>query len=99
VLGKFPLPVEIIKMALPLVERKLRGFGLNPVKRLHNDGSDYLTDEGNFILDCGCGAITDPEKTAAEIRGVVGVVEHGLFLGMAKLALVAGDDGVTELRA
>jgi ribose 5-phosphate isomerase A len=99
VLGKFPLPVEIIQMALPLVERKLRGFGLNPVKRLHKDGSDYLTDEGNFILDCACGAIDDPAKVAAEIRGVVGVVEHGLFLGMAKLALVAGDGGVTELRA
>lgn len=99
VLGKFPLPVEIIRMALPLVERKLREFGLNPVKRLHKDGSDYLTDEGNFILDCACGAIRDPAKTAAEIRGVVGVVEHGLFLGMAKLALVAGDDGVTQLRA
>jgi ribose 5-phosphate isomerase A len=99
VLGKFPLPVEVIKMALPYVERKLAGFGLNPRKRLHTDGSDYLTDEGNFIVDCGCGAIPDPEKTAAEIRGVVGVVEHGLFLGMAKLALVAGDDGVTELRA
>jgi ribose 5-phosphate isomerase A len=41
--------------------------------------------------------ITEPEETAAEIRGIVGVVEHGLFLGMASLALVAGDDGVTEL--
>jgi len=98
VLGKFPLPVEVIKMALPLVERKLAAFGLNPTKRLHKDGSDYLTDEDNFIVDCACGAITDPAKTAAEIRGIVGVVEHGLFLGMAKLALVAGDDGVTELR-
>jgi ribose 5-phosphate isomerase A len=97
-LGKFPLPVEVIKMALPLVERKLSELGLNPVKRLHKDGTDYLTDEGNFILDCACGAIEDPELTAAEIRNVVGVVEHGLFLGLASLALVAGDNGVTELR-
>jgi ribose 5-phosphate isomerase A len=98
-LGKFPLPVEVIKMALPLVQRKLTDLGLNPLKRLHKDGTDYLTDEGNFILDCACGAIEDPEVTAAEIRCVVGVVEHGLFLDMASLALVAGDDGVTELRA
>ena len=61
------------------------------------DGSLYLTDEGNFILDCACGMITEPEETAAEIRGIVGVVEHGLFLGMASLALVAGDGGVEEL--
>jgi ribose 5-phosphate isomerase A len=98
VLGKFPLPVEVIQMALPLVTRKLTELGLNPAKRLHKDGSDYLTDEGNFILDCACGAIPEPETTAAAIRGVVGVVEHGLFLGMARLALVAGDGGVTEMR-
>jgi ribose 5-phosphate isomerase A len=99
VLGKFPLPVEVIKMALPLVSRKLTELGLHPTKRLHKDGSDYLTDEGNFILDCACGAIPEPQKTAAAIRGVVGVVEHGLFLGMSNLALVAGDGGVMELRA
>jgi len=98
VLGKFPLPVEVIEMALPLVTRKLTELGLHPAKRLHKDGSDYVTDEGNFILDCACGAIPEPEKTAAAIRGVVGVVEHGLFLGMATLALVAGDGGVRELR-
>jgi ribose 5-phosphate isomerase A len=96
ILGKFPLPVEVIKMALPLVTQKLEALGLCPVKRLHKDGSEYLTDEGNFILDCACGAIPEPEETAAEIRSIVGVVEHGLFLGMAELALVAGDDGVRE---
>ena len=99
VLGAFPLPVEVIKMALPLVEKKLAELGLSPVQRRHKDGSVYLTDEDNYILDCGCGEIADPVKTAAEIRGVVGVVEHGLFLGMASLALIAGDGGVTELRA
>jgi ribose 5-phosphate isomerase A len=99
VLGAFPLPVEVIKMALPLVEKKLVELGLSPVQRRHKDGSVYLTDEDNYILDCGCGEIADPVKTAAEIRGVVGVVEHGLFLGMASLALIAGDGGVTELRA
>jgi len=97
VLGKFPLPVEVVKMALPLVERRLEDLGLRPKLRRHPDASIYMTDEDNFILDCACGEIPEPEETAAEIRGIVGVVEHGLFLGMASMVLVAGADGVTEL--
>ena len=97
-LGKFPLPIEVIKMALPLVEGKLTELGLNPKQRKKADGSDYLTDENNYILDCSVGVIENPEETAAEVRGIVGVVEHGLFLGMASMALVAGDDGVTEMQ-
>jgi ribose 5-phosphate isomerase A len=95
-LGHFPLPVEVIKMALPLVEKKLTDLGLHPKMRHHADGSDYITDEQNFILDCGAGQIKDPAATAAAIRSIVGVVEHGLFLNMAAVALIAGDDGVTE---
>ncbi|HEX9201310.1 MAG TPA: ribose-5-phosphate isomerase RpiA [Acidobacteriaceae bacterium] len=99
-LGKFPLPVEVVKMALPLVEPKLAALGLNPqLRQAKSGGGPYLTDEGNYILDCACGRIDEPEVTAAEIRGIVGVVEHGLFLGMATLALVAGEDGVAEYRA
>ena len=98
-LGRFPLPVEVIKMALPLVERRLSELGLNPKLRMLKDGSGpLLTDEQNYILDCACGEIDEPEVTAAEIRSIVGVVEHGLFLGMASVALVAGDSGVTEYR-
>jgi len=95
-LGRFPLPVEVIKMALPLVTGKLQDLGLNPVQRHHPDGSVYLTDEDNFILDCACGQIVDPAATAAAIRSIIGVVEHGLFLHMASVALIAGEDGVTE---
>ena len=99
-LGKFPLPVEVIRMALPVVEPRLAALGLNPKLRMAKSGSGpYLTDEGNYILDCACGRIDEPEVVAAEIRGIVGVVEHGLFLGMATMALVAGEDGVTEHRA
>jgi ribose 5-phosphate isomerase A len=99
-LGKFPLPVEVVKMALPLVEPKLQALGLNPTLRKVKSGdSPYLTDENNYILDCGCGEIAEPEVTAAEIRSIVGVVEHGLFLDMASLVLVAGPDGVTERSA
>jgi ribose 5-phosphate isomerase A len=97
-LGKFPLPIEVIKMALPLVEPKLKELGLNPKQRTAKDGSPYLTDENNYILDCSAGVIENPEETAAEVRNIVGVVEHGLFLGMASMVLIAGDDGVTEMQ-
>lgn len=97
-LGKFPLPVEVIKMARPLVEKQLSELGLHPSLRMNKDGTGpVLTDEGNYILDCACGVIEDPEETAAEIRNVVGVVEHGLFLGMTELVLVAGENGVREV--
>ena len=100
VLGKFPLPVEVIKMALPVVEPRLAALGLNPkLRRAKSGDGPYLTDEGNYILDCACGRIEEPEETAAELKNIVGVVEHGLFLGYATLALVAGDDGVREYRA
>ncbi len=100
-LGKFPLPVEIVQMALPLVEPKLTALGLNPKLRMKKDDAThpFVTDEGNYILDCACGRIEEPEETAAELKSIVGVVEHGLFLGYATLALVAGDDGVREYRA
>jgi ribose 5-phosphate isomerase A len=98
VLGKFPLPVEVIKMALPVVQPRLAALGLNPKLRPAKNGDGaFITDEGNYILDCACGRIDDPQKTAAAIRGIVGVVEHGLFLGMATLALVAGENGVSEV--
>ena len=96
-LGRFPLPVEVIQMALPIVVRKLEALGLNPKLRTHPDESAYITDEGNYILDCSCGEIADPQKTAAEIRAITGVVEHGLFLGIASLALIASDRGVIEV--
>ncbi len=107
-LGRFPLPVEVIQLALPLVQRRLEALGLHPKLRPARPGQGdlveplapakpWITDEGNVILDCFCGAIPDPAKTAAEIRAIVGVVEHGLFLNMATLALVAGENGVEEL--
>ena len=98
-LGRFPLPVEVVKMALPLVARKLAKLGLNPRQRQTASGGPYLTDENNYILDCVCGEISYPERTATEIRNIVGVVEHGLFLGMTTLALIAGENGVTERAA
>lgn len=94
-LGRFPLPVEVIPMAWPLVSRKLADLGL-PTSVRQKDGEDFITDEGNLILDCASGTIEDPERLAASIRAMVGVVEHGLFLGMADLALISDGTTVVE---
>ena len=91
-LGAAVLPVETIPMAAPLVERRLAGLGLTATIRQAKDGGDFLTDEGNLLLDCVSGGIADPAAIARELRQIVGLVEHGLFLGMADLAIVS--DGV-----
>jgi ribose 5-phosphate isomerase A len=96
-LGKFPLPVEVIPMAAPLVAAKLTALGIHPRVRQVPTGGDYITDEGNLILDCNCGEIIDPPALAASIRAIVGVVEHGLFLNMATLAIVASNDETSIL--
>jgi len=95
-LGSFPLPIEVIQMATPILMRKLRGIGIEPIRRVNPSGDPYLTDEGNFILDCKTGPISDPPALADAIRSMVGVVEHGLFLHMATLALIADGDQVSE---
>lgn len=95
-LGKFPLPVEVIPMAAPLVSIGLRELGFEPKMRMNIDQSRYITDEGNIIFDCSGPLIEDPYLIAAELDAMVGVVEHGLFLDMANLALIANGDRVIE---
>ncbi|QNI37188.1 ribose-5-phosphate isomerase RpiA [Edaphobacter albus] len=95
-LGKFPLPVEVIPMAEPLVNEALRKLGFTPKVRVNPDGSQYITDEGNLILDCSGVLMDDPTVIGAKLDSIVGVVEHGLFLGMANLALIAEEGGVVE---
>ena len=94
-LGRFPLPVEVIPFAAGLVRKSLSELGGQPQLRPANEpGLPYLTDEGNWIFDCHFGPIADPHLLAAEIRSIVGVVEHGLFLDMASAAVVADAEGV-----
>ena len=95
-LGRFPLPVEVIPMAAPLVDDSLRSLGFTPTIRLNRDQTRYITDEGNLILDCSGLLIDDPQGMAAKLDSIVGVVEHGLFLNMAELALVAGQERIIE---
>ena len=97
-LGRFPLPVEVIQMAEPLVDAELRGLGFTPKVRMNKDGSRYITDEGNLILDCSGLLIENPAEMAGRLDSIVGVVEHGLFLGMAEMALIAEEGKVVERR-
>ena len=97
-LGKFPLPVEVIAFARTVIEKKITALGGSPKLRLRPDGSPYLTDNGNEILDCSFGKIADPAALARALSEMPGVVEHGLFIGVAKLALVGRGDSVQELR-
>jgi ribose 5-phosphate isomerase A len=95
-LGRFPLPVEVIQMAEPLVSRELRELGFTPKIRADKDASPYITDEGNLILDCSGLLIDDPQAMATKLDSIVGVVEHGLFLGMAERVLVAEQGKIVE---
>jgi ribose 5-phosphate isomerase A len=98
-LGRFPLPVEVIPFAASPVKKKLEEMGAHPVLRSGHDGSPFITDEGNFIFDCHYGEITDPPAVAHTIKSMVGVVEHGLFLGLASVAIIAGPSGARLISA
>lgn len=95
-LGRFPLPVEVIPMAAPLVSHSLRELGFAPSVRTQSSGKPYITDQANFILDCSGLLIENPDVMASKLDSIVGVVEHGLFLHMADLAVIAGEKHVIE---
>ncbi len=78
-LGKFPLPVEVIPMAAPLVNNALHNLGFTTAVRLNQQGGRYITDQGNLIIDCSGLIFEEPAEMAAKIDGIVGVVEHGFF--------------------
>jgi ribose 5-phosphate isomerase A len=90
------LPVEVIPMAAPLVKRSLQQLGFQVALRLDNNGARYITDQGNLLFDCSGTEIDDPQKLATILDSIVGLVEHGLFLNMANLAIIAREDDVVE---
>jgi ribose 5-phosphate isomerase A len=98
VLGKFPLPVEVIKFAEALVAKRIAALGADVQLRKGTDGKPYLTDENNHILDCRFGQIRDVETLARQLSDMPGVVEHGLFIGMASVVLIANGSEILELR-
>lgn len=102
-LGAFPLPIEVNAFGLEATRRAIltaaARLDLAPAITLRHavDGARYVTDGGHLILDASFRRIPDPEALATALSAIPGVVEHGLFIGIATLAIVAGPDGVITL--
>jgi len=96
---KSPLPVEVAMFAHECHVRFLKSLGATPSLRLTADGKTFITDNGNCIYDCRFPRIDDPRRLEAALLDRAGIIDCGLFLGMASIALVADDQKVTELRA
>jgi len=95
----FPLPVEVVPFARPVVERALRKLGFEPRLRRAKDGGDYRTDNGNEVLDARFpGGLADPEAMQARLAAIPGVVESGLFLGLCQVLVIGHPDGRAEVR-
>ena len=93
-----PVPVEVVPFALSMVEKNLVALGGRPVLRKKADGFPYRTDNGNPILDTSFDPIADPGALEAAIDRIPGVVDNGLFVGMASIVLVGDPGAVRELR-
>ena len=93
------VPVEVIPFGWQATEARLRNLGAKPDLRLTPDGKPYLTDGGHYILDCTFGAIASPVDLDKKLNDLVGVVEHGLFVGMTSQVVIGGPEGVRTLGA
>jgi ribose 5-phosphate isomerase A len=102
-LGAFPLPVEIVRFGAAATRTMVEALAADAgcsgeiALRLRADGRPFMTDSGNLILDCAFGRIEDPEALDEALKLIPGVVESGLFLGIADAAVIAGPSGVIVL--
>ena len=99
-LGRFPLPVEVVPFGLAATQRAMAeaftesGVSGPMVVRKARDGHVFVTDGGHWIVDVHLGRITDPPRLAGLLAAIPGVVEHGLFIGVASTAMLAGSQGI-----
>jgi ribose 5-phosphate isomerase A len=99
-LGRFPLPVEVIPFGLAATRRAIAeafakaGVSGQTGLRKGKDGHVFVTDGGHWIVDAHLGRIDDAPRLAALLNGIPGVVEHGLFIGLARMAILAGAHGI-----
>ena len=100
-LGRFPLPLEVVPFALPWVLDAVAALGGAPVVRTNKEkaGELLLSDQGNLLVDCHFEIISDPERLAAQLQLIPGIVEQGLFIGLARVAVVAQGQQVQVWRA
>jgi ribose 5-phosphate isomerase A len=92
-----PIPVEVVSFGWETTERRLQRIGGNPVLRRSGDGKIFVTDGGHYILDCKFGALPESADTEQRLNNTVGVVEHGMFLGMTGMVIVGGACGIRIL--
>jgi ribose 5-phosphate isomerase A len=92
-----PVPVEVVPFGWQATARTLLDMGAKPVLRRNADGEPFISDGGHNILDCMFGSVVSAESLARELDHVVGLVEHGLFIGLTSEVRVAGVDGVRVL--
>jgi ribose 5-phosphate isomerase A len=100
-LGAFPLPIEVVRFGLAATQRAVdaaTGMAGSTALRRSKDGHAFVTDSGHFILDARLERIPEPAALAARLEAVPGVVGHGLFVGVADLAIVAGAQGVRLIK-
>ena len=101
VLGAFDLPVEVNMFAhgatAAAIADTLKATGHSGAVKLRGGDTPFITDGGHYIYDCALGALSDPKALAQALLNVPGVVEHGLFLGYATAAILAGSDGLEEV--
>ncbi len=99
-LGRFPLPIEVVPFGLAATRRKIEAATVSggcpgpALLRRGKDGHAFVTDGGHWILDAALERIADPRALADQLDRIAGVVEHGLFVGLAHAAVVAGSSGV-----
>src|SRR5919197_1316505 len=99
-LGRFALPIEVVPFGLAATRRAVEaaaaaaGCPGPALLRRAKDGHAFVTDGGHWILDAAFERIADPKSLAERLDGIAGVVEHGLFIGLAQAAIVAGPSGV-----
>lgn len=101
-LGRFPLPIEVNRFGLEATKiaivRATADLGLaGPITLRLKEGETFITDGGHYILDASFGRIPDPKALSCALYAVPGVVEHGLFLGLASVAIIAGSGGVRTI--
>ena len=93
------VPVEVVPFGWRVAARKIQNLGGEPSLRMKPDGSVFLTDGGHYILNCAFGLIKKPAALANDLDHVVGVVEHGLFIGMTSEVRIGGAESVQVLRS
>jgi ribose 5-phosphate isomerase A len=91
---RWPVPVEVIPFGWLSQARYLEALGAHYTIRKNHNGTQFVTDSGNMIIDCRFGPIADARRLAAALDSRAGIVEHGLFIGLATELIVAGPSGV-----